>query len=246
MNRTWNCTLLLVILLTGCASNQARVSDTQTRHADTLVQLGLGYMQKGDLNVALEKLSMALEAADNYAPSHNAIAILYTRLERYDEADKHYRRSVKLAPDDGNLSNNYGAFLCGRKQYSEAYEQFYKAAKQPLYGTPELAYENAGLCALRENNLEMAETSFRNALKIRADMTVSLINMARVALLKSNYLQGRAYIQRFEEKASHSPATLQLAIEVERGLGATQQVEKYSEMLRSRFPDSEQAANLDN
>ena len=100
------------MVLGGCANNQVRVSDSQTRHADTLVQLGLGYMQKGDLNVALEKLTMALDAADNYAPPHSAIAILYTRLGRYEEADKHFMRSVKLAPNDGNLNNNYGAFLC--------------------------------------------------------------------------------------------------------------------------------------
>ena len=246
MKSVWISAILLNLLLAGCVSNEIRVSDTETRHADTLVQLGLGYMQKGDLNIALEKLTAALDAADKYAPPHNAIAILYTRLERYEEADKHYQLSIQLAPTDGNLSNNYGAFLCGQARYQAAYENFYRAAEQPLYRTPELAYENAGLCAMREKNIEMAEKSFRSALNVRKDMTVSLINMAKVALLKKSYLQGRAYIQRFEEKASHSAVSLQLAIDIEQGLGAIQEVDKYSELLRSRFPDSVQAKNLDN
>ena len=68
--------------------------------------------------------------------------------------------------------------------------------------------------------------------------------MANVSLQKQRYLQGRAYIQRFEEKASHSAASLQLAVEVERGLGDEEQIERYSKMLRTKFPDSEQAAGL--
>jgi len=233
------------LLLSGCSSSKKR-SDNEAQHrvAETQVQLGMGYMQKGSLNIALEKLQRALEIADDYAPGHNAIAILYARLGRDVDADKHYKRAVALLPSNGMVHNNYGAFLCDQQRYDEAFHYFTEAAEQPLYATPELAYENAGLCAMRENNIEKAEQAFRRALKIKSTLTVSLINMANISLQKQRYLQGRAYIQRFEEVASHSAETLWLAIEIEQGLGDGASVSSLSETLRSRFPDSEQAGRL--
>ncbi len=235
--------MLLVLFVAGCAANKEQI-EKDNRIAETQVRLGIGYMQKGDLKYALEKLDRALEVAPNFAPAHNAMALLMIRLARYDEADIHYKRAVALQPEDGVVLNNYGAFLCDHNRYPEAYEKFEKAAKQPLYKTPALAYENAGLCAVREGNLDKAEQSFRQALKVDGSLTVSMINLARIGLQKKNYLLGRAFIQRFEALASHSAATLALAIEIERGMGNEAQVASYSEMLRSRFPDSEQATQL--
>lgn len=233
------------LFLSGCSSSKTR-SENEASHrmAETQVQLGVGYMQKGDLDIALEKLQRALVTADDYVPAHSSIAILYARLGRYADADKHYKRAVALAPDNGVGYNNYGAFLCDQQRYDEAYVHFNKAAEQRLYKTPALAYENAGLCAMREQNIEAAEAAFRRALKINGKLTVSLINMANVSLQKQRYLQGRAYIQRFEEVASHSAETLWLAIEIEQGLGDGARVANLSDMLRSRFPGSVQAGQL--
>ncbi len=237
--------LIVVLLVTGCSSNTKRFeSESAHRQAETQVRLGMGYMQKGDLDIALGKLQSAVKTADDYAPAHNALAILYTRLGRVEAADRHYKKAVKVAVDDGAVHNNYGAFLCDQARYDEAHSHFVKAAEQPLYKTPALAYENAGLCAMREGDLERAETAFRNALNINPELTVSLLNMADLALKNEHYLQGRAYIQRYEAVASHSAASLWLAIQVEQGLNDEVQVKYYSDKLRSHFPDSEQARQL--
>ncbi len=241
-------TVLIVALLvtTGCSSSAKRFeSESAHRQAEMQVRLGMGYMQKGDLDIALGKLQSAVETAADYAPAHNALAILYTRLRRIEEADEHYKKALKAAADDGAVLNNYGAFLCDQARYDEAHSQFVKAAEQPLYKTPALAYENAGLCAMRESNLVRAEASFRKALDMIPDLTVSLLNMAELALKNERYLQGRAYVQRYEAVASHSAATLWLAIKVEQGLNDEVQVKRYSDQLRSRFPNSEQAKQLE-
>ncbi len=239
--------LVVALLVAGCSSSAKRFgSEPAHRQAETQVRLGMGYMQKGDLDIALGKLQSAVKTADDYAPAHNALAILYTRLGRIKAADKHYKKAVKVAVDDGAVHNNYGAFLCDQARYDEAHSYFVKAAEQLLYKTPALAYENAGLCAMREGDLVRAETAFRNALNINSELTVALLNMANLALKNERHLQGRAYIQRYEAVASHSAATLWLAIRVEQGLNDEAQVKRYSDKLRSRFPNSEQAGQLGN
>lgn len=238
--------LIVALLVTGCSSSAKRFgSESAHRQAETQVRLGMGYMQKGDLDIALGKLQSAVETADDYAPAHNALAILYTRLGRVEAADKHYKKAVKMAVDGGAVHNNYGAFLCDQGRYDEAHSHFLKAAEQPLYKTPALAYENAGLCAMREGDLARAEASFRKALGLDPELTIALLNMADLALKNGRYLQGRAYIQRYEAVASHSAATLWLAIQIEQGLNDEAQVKRYSDRLRGRFPDSEQAGQLE-
>lgn len=238
--------LIVALLMAGCSSSTKRFgSESAHRQAETQVRLGMGYMQKGDLEIALGKLQSAVEMADDYAPAHNALAILYIRLGRMKAADEHYKKAVKAAADDGAVHNNYGAFLCDQTRYDEAHSHFIKATELPLYKTPDLAYENAGLCAMREGDLARAEEVFRKALNINAELTVSLLNMADLALKSERYLQGRAYIQRYEAVASHSAATLWLAIRVEQGLNDKAQVKRYSDKLRSRFPNSEQAGQLE-
>jgi len=238
--------VIVTLLVTGCSSNSKRLEhESSHRLAETQVRLGMGYMQKGDLDIALGKLKSAVATADDYAPAHNAIAILYIQLGQIDKADEHYKKALKVAEDDsGVVHNNYGAFLCNQQRYDEAFQHFIKATEQPLYKTPALAYENAGLCAMRAKNLPQAEDSFRKALEINGKLTVSLLNMARLALDNQRYLQGRAYIQRYEEVASHNPSTLQLAIKIEQGLNSESRVKHYKDMLKNRFPDSEQAGQL--
>ncbi len=238
--------LIIVMLFISACSSTATRKETKKVHdlADLQVRLGLGYMQKGNLQVAMEKLLASVETADDYAPAHNGIALLYTRLGMVDEADEHYLRSIELAPGNGVGHNNYGAFLCDQKRYAESYVHFTQAAEIPLYTTPALAYENAGLCALRQENFKDAEVAFRKALEIDRRLTVSLINMVEIALHNNKFLQGRAFIQRFEEVTVHNARTLLMAIQVEQGMGDDAQVADYNDQLRRRFPDAYQMNQL--
>jgi len=237
--------VLALALITGCANQQARDDKASKRKlAETQVQLGIGYMQQGKMEVARDKLLQAIETDSKYAVAHNAIAILYTQLGQTEQADSHYSKAVSLDPKDANAQNNYGAFLCDQQRYAEAYKHFEAAVKNPLYRTPERAYENAGLCALREPNLDYAEQSLRKALHIQPRLVMSLVNMADVLYQKASYLPARAYIQRYEEVARHSPQSLWLAIQIEQALEDNSRAQQYQQQLREQFPDSEQVQQL--
>lgn len=236
-------TLALVVALTACAGNAKKAEEAQDL-ADTHIRLGLGYMQQGKKDLALTNLDKAVAVAPQYASAHNAIAILYVELGEFEQADQHYRKAVELDPKDPNARNNYGAFLCDQRRYQEAYAQFEAAVKNPMYKTPELASENAGLCAMREQNFTHAEQSFRKALEINPKLPVSLHQMAELSFHQKEFLQGRAYVQRMEAVAKHDPTTLWLAIKIEEGLQAKGRATEYARQLKGLFPESEQAKRL--
>ena len=111
------------------------------------LQLGVTYMRQGQMAVALEKLAKSVAQDPDRADTHTALAVLYTRLGRLEEADAEYRHSLRLEPSNSSTLNNYGAFLCQRGAYGKAMASFAKAVKDPLYRTPAAAHTNAGVCA---------------------------------------------------------------------------------------------------
>ncbi|WP_455197511.1 type IV pilus biogenesis/stability protein PilW [Kaarinaea lacus] len=235
-------TLLLIIVLASCSSIEKYKNEQakNERLVETQVQLGVGYFEQGNFEVALEKLEKAIEVKPDYGPAHSAIALVYERMQKYDMADQHYREAIRLSPENGGIYNNYGVFLCNRNRPEDAEKYFLKAVKIPLYNTPELAYENAGACARRVPDTEKAETYLNKALELNPQLPTALVNMAEIRFEQGSFLSSRGFLQRFESVSSHSAESLWLGIRIERKLGDKNAEANYKKQLQSKFPKSEQ------
>ncbi|MCI0505218.1 MAG: type IV pilus biogenesis/stability protein PilW [Gammaproteobacteria bacterium] len=233
---------LLVIVLAGCSSieNYKNEQAKNERLVETQVQLGVGYYEQGNYEVALEKLQKALELKSDYGPAHSAMALVYEKMQKYDKADEHYREAIDLSPEDGGIYNNYGVFLCKRNRAEEAEKYFIKAIQIPLYATPELAYENAGACARRIPDSEKAERYLNKALELNPNLPTALINMAEIRFAQERFLSSRGYLQRYEAVSPHSAESLWLGIRIERKLGDKNAEANYKKQLQTKFPKSEQ------
>lgn len=239
---------LLVVVLALCActnTSNVRKEDSQaTRAASVNVQLGAGYINQGKNELALSKLNRALEQDPKLPSAHYVIAILYERLGEFEKADTHYRRAVELAPLDPEAHNNYGTFLCGQNRLKEADVQFLAALKDPLYKTPEFAYTNAGICALKVPDAAKAEEYFRKALQINPLFGSALFEMAQLSFNKGSYLPARAYLQRYLEAAQRTPAAMWLGVRIERALGDSTTARSYEKVLKTDFPNSRETELL--
>lgn len=229
--------ILLCLALVACSSQKPRSSDDTTRTpAEINAELGMRYMQQGNLDVALKKLKRALEQDPGLAMAHHYMALLYERYDSDEEAERHFRKALSITPDDPSLKNNYGVFLCGRQRYQEAVDIFLEVAKSQYYSRPEDAYENAGLCALRIPDTANAEAYLRLALKFDPLRPVALFQMARLSFEQGRYFPARGFMQRFERVSPHSGESLLLAVKIEHELENDQAVANYMKMLRDNFP----------
>ena len=240
-------TLIAVLgLLSACnGTTPVRNQETEaSRAASVNVQLGAGYMREGKNELALSKLQRALDEDPKLPSAHYVIAILYERLRMFDKADAHYQRAVSLAPDDPEARNNYGTFLCGQNRLKDADEQFLAAVKNPLYKTPEFAYTNAGICALRVPDEAKAERYFRQAIEVNPQFGDALYQLAELNFNRQHYLPARAYLQRHLEVSPHSAAALWLGIRIERALGDKRAAADYAKLLKTNFPNSKETELL--
>jgi type IV pilus assembly protein PilF len=196
MNRTKLTTVLLLVCvaLAACGSASKKATDEPSKTvkaAETNTALGRQYMERGQYEVALEKLKRAVAYDKSYAPAHTLLGILYETLDMPEEAGEEYRLAVHYDPTDGDVNNNYAAFLCSQGKGKEADRYFQAAFDDPFYGTPEVAYANAGLCALGMNQLDKAERYLRQSLEYDAEISLALLSMASL-----NYQNG-AFLNAF-------------------------------------------------
>lgn len=240
----WAFMIGAVLLGMGCTTTGGP-TPSDPKHAAALnARLGLAYMEQGDYELAMAKLKHALTLDGDSANAHHYIAELYKKLGKNREAEDHFRKALALAPADPMLLNNFGVFLCRQHRLDEALDKFVAAAKQPFYRTPEVAYTNAGLCALEVPDLVKAEDYFREALGVNPRMADALYGMADIKFKQREYLHSRAFLQRYLDVAPANPSILWLGVRVERRLGDEASAAKYAKLLQEKFPASEEAALL--
>lgn len=235
-----------LVLLCGCANTPDKGGlKTQVKSnpvAETNLNLGIAYMQRGEYEKALEKLDRAYKADPGYYNTHYAYGLLYQKLGKPKLADEHFRKAISLNPADSATRNAYGQFQCLQGHYKKAEKLFQEAADNPLYETPEVPLANAGLCAVQNKDDAKAETYFRHALDINPRIPLALIQMSRLSYNRGKFLSARGYLQRFQEVAKHTPESLWLGIRIERELGDENAVASYGLLLKNNFPDSDETA----
>jgi len=96
---------------------------------------------------------------------------------------------------------------------------------------------NAGVCA-ESQDLALAEEYLRRALAFDNQYPAALLEMGDVSLQRENYLQARAFLQRYGLVAQVSPSFLWLSYQVEVALGDTRAAAKFANEMRKKFPES--------
>ncbi len=216
----------------------------QRRRARIRVELASNYYQSGNYRVALDELQQALAIDPGYATAFGLLGLIHADLGQQGRAEEAFRRGLRLAPDDADLNNSFGWFLCqsGRETASIAY--FERAAKDPLYRTPAKPLHNAGICLLRAGDEEGAERFLHKAFEADPSNAVALYQLGELYLKRGDLQRARFYSQRLLAAWQPNAQTIWLALRIEHARGDADAERGLSAQLRRLFPDSPEAALL--
>lgn len=256
-----NKTVLVVLFLVnffqlGCVSQSDNQPSQDTaygnvnlnRSAKYNVQLGVGYLEQGDVERAKEKLLKAVKQAPQMPEAHYNLAHFYYLVDDFELADQHFNEAIKYAYDNtsgvlGTAYNNYGVFLCQTSKYKKAYEQFDNAAADQSYADSASAYENAGLCALKAGDKALAKANFEKAVKQNPFTAKSLIELTQLSVVERNYKQAKIYLQRYNSTGATNKRSLLLNLEIAKSLGEHNEILNIKTTLREKFPEALQGNN---
>jgi len=235
--------LLLSLLIAACSSTPKKSDEDLRKAAETNTALGRQYLDMGRNEIALEKLKRAIAFDKTYAPAHTMLAILYETIGEMEDAEREYKLALRYDPTDGDVNNNFGAFLCGMGRESEAEPYFVAAIDDPFYDTPEIALSNAGACALARGDLDKAELYLRQSLDYDNNLGAALLPMAEVSYQQESYLRARGFLQRYEAVGTLTEESLSLGYRIESNLGDQKAADRYRTELLEQYPGSMQAGS---
>ena len=238
-------TCFLSLIFTGCVSQQQQEKDTENLKARARAHTDLGavYYQQRKLEIALEEFTEASRIDPNFAMAYNGLGLVHSALGQNDIADANFRKSIQLEPNNSESHNNYGSFLCSKGRYDDSIKEFLAAVRNPLYGTPALAYANAGICSIRKKDTVNGEAYLKKALQIDPLMNGAAYQLALLQFNRKDPIAAKASLQN-AMLTQPTPEMLWLAIRIERAIGAKDAEASYALQLRRQYPDSEQAKLL--
>jgi type IV pilus assembly protein PilF len=234
---------LAALALGGCAAQNQQ----NTRQHDAAVdntQLGIQYMNQGDLEIAKIKLDRALSEDPSSPNVHSARGMLFERLHDLSKADAEFRTALRLAPRDPEVVNNYAVYLCQNGRTDEGVKRFLEAAHNPLYRTPQAAYTNAGVCLRAAKRDDEARADFVSALQVRPGDAEATFQLATLEFQHGELAAARTRVDTYIGTYNETPDLLLLGVRVTRAQHDPIAEQRYSRRLRLDFPQSDQARAL--
>jgi type IV pilus assembly protein PilF len=233
--------VLLSIILSACSWLTNKPAEKPT---DVYLQLGVRYMDLNKLELAKENLQRAIEKDSNNARAHSALAFLYEKINHYDEAKQHYDTALGLSPDDIGIQNNYGKFLCDRRQFDRGLALLTIASSNLLNDRQWMALTNAARCHLGMGQRPQAIVSLKQALDLNPGYPAALLEMQKLSYQMGEYKAAEDYLQRYLGEAKHTPETLWVGIQTEQALGNLSLANEYRSLLLDKFPNSNEAKQV--
>ena len=204
------------------------------------VDLGAGYYERGQMDVALDELNEAVKLDPNNAKAYNIFGLIYSLLGENAKAEQNFQKALQLAPQDSDIHHNWGWYLCTHGRAREAIPEFEQAIRDPLYKTPEIALVNAGRCSVSIGDIANAEVYFKRALAASPNNPNAAYGLALIAYKASRFDQARGWMRPAVQQANPTPEALYLGVCVERKLGDRQAELSYVAQLRNRYPNADE------
>lgn len=235
--------LIMLLLLSGLLQACVAVDPSKGRNeeaSDVNTEMGLGYLQQNNFELASEKLLKALRQNPESVKANYVYAVLQDKLEQKELAEYHYQKATELDPKNSEAANNFGAFLCRNGRQLESEKYFKRALKNPLYKTPEYAYTNAAVCMLQVDELQRGKEYLRKAIAAKSNFGPALLSMGDVLYKEGDYTNAKIYLDRYHLVSRAGAKSLWLAIRNTLELDDQGDIEELAQRLETEFPDSQE------
>jgi type IV pilus assembly protein PilF len=233
------------LALAACSSTSSNNRKKEKDDASNYnMQLGMAYLNQGDLGLAKDKLERAVAENPGDPNVHSAMAMLQDRLGHPELADREFKAALSLGPRNPDVLNNYAVYLCRTGRTDQGVKTFEEAAHNALYRTPEAAYTNAGVCLRGAKRDTQAAMSFQRALRIKPGFSEAAYQLADLDFQRGEVQDARETLDRFISAFEATPDLLLLGVRITRKQGDRLAEERFARKLRLDFPASDQARAL--
>ncbi len=239
------------LILSACASQSTLegpkndgLSGTESmdkqKRAAIRMQLAIDYYQQGQQKVALEEIKQALISSPDMVDAYNVRGLIFMDMGEKQLAEDNFVYALKLAPNNPDVAQNYGWFLCQNGRERQAMPYFDLALKDSKYTGVSKTLSTAGICSLRLKDTVAAERYFMLAFRADPGNPSVNVNLAKMLYERGDVEKAHFYIERMVKAEVLTPEVLWLAIKIENKRGDKLSVSSLATQLRRRYPDSKE------
>lgn len=242
--------LYLLSLLSACVTEKAfpeadkKPADERAKiHAD----LAGNYLQRGQLDVALEEINKSLDLDKNNKAANYIMALIQVQLNKPENSERYFKKAIKEPDPLPSAQNDYANILCRNGEYEKAEDLYRKLLNNPLYQVKARLLMNVGACFIKQEKYKEAGNALRQSLSINPNSPAALLQMTKVSFITGKPLETRGWYQRYFQLGARGNAEiLYIAYQTEKTLGDKNASASYALKLRSLYPNSSQAKKLNN
>jgi type IV pilus assembly protein PilF len=211
-------------------------NDTDARkRARIRLELAYNYFREKQVKTALDEIRQAITIDPDFADAYSLRALILFDIGEIRDAETDFRRALQLAPQEPDINNSYGWFLCQTNREAESIRYFTLVARNPLYQTPDKPLQNAGICSMRVKDWKTAEGFLMRAFELEPGNVISVYNLGLLYFRSGDYERAWYYAERLNKMMQPSAESLWLAIRVAHKRSDQAAKEQLATQLRRGF-----------
>lgn len=197
--------LLIAVLIgllgsLGCASTNAQEREQQRQLAAATRDVGIDHLMHGRTGMAIRKIRQAVEIDPKEPIARLALGEAYRRKNMLDEAETELTLALALSKSTTEFNYhetviNLSALYIQMERYEEARTWCQRVIDDPTFSTPWRALTNRGWAEYKLGRLDLARTSFEEAIEFHPRYSPSHLNLGIVEQEQKRWLQA---IRQFE------------------------------------------------
>lgn len=185
--------------------------EIDSKNDDIRAHMAWVHIQQGQISLAAEELTHALNHNDGIAMLNNNYGLCQINLGAYDVALSHFRKAISQDPDMVSCYYHMGYVLALNKKIDLALREWEQTAKHET--TFADAYVNRGVAYYQKGSLDQAVAEFRKVITLRQHRMEDYSNLG-LAYAKQGVVLRQASRNPHDVKAKESIDRSKLAVEM--------------------------------
>ncbi len=164
---------------------------------------GNEWFSQGKLGEAAKAYQEAINKETDEPVYYNNLGIVYTKMEKYEEAIGIYKKMLEIQQESYSAYKNLGELYGLQKEYREALPYFTKAAE--LSPDDPDAFYSLGACQMNTGAHSEALASFSKAIEIKPDYAMAYYQVGMIFVNQNNKEEAIKNLEKFLELVPDDP-----------------------------------------
>jgi Tfp pilus assembly protein PilF len=177
----------------GCAGTRSAEMEEKRQLAAATRDVGMDHLSNGRTAMAIRKIRQAVELNPDDPISYLALGEAYRRKGMLNEAEAEMLHALELSPNTSDFNYhetvlNLSALYIQMKRFDEALTWCQVLVDDPTFSTPWRALTNRGWAEYKLGRLDLARTSFRDAIEFHPRYAPAHLNLGIVEQEQRHWL----------------------------------------------------------